>query len=133
VQVDGGAIELSWSLRSFTGDPIDQCTNADISTIRVWWEADDESDRPAFTDFACEESRGVTGFEVPEGTTRVWVEPVCTDGAEAAPDTYQAPAPIVRDVSNGDVITLNSLLIVVSDNTKSADEQCLAAGCTCVR
>lgn len=133
MQVDGGAIELSWSLRSFTGDPIDQCANAGIDTIRVWWEADDETGRPAFTDFVCEESRGVTGFEVPEGATRVWVEPVCTDGTEAAPGTYQAPAPIVRDVSNGDVITLNALLIVVSDNTKAAAEQCLSAGCTCVR
>lgn len=133
VQVQGGAIELSWSLRSFTGDPVDRCADSAIARIRVLWQADDGTSNPSFTDFACEDSAGVTGFEVPGGSTRVWVEPICTDGINASPGTFSAPAPIVRDVLVGAVVTLNSLLIVVSDNTKDATQQCLAAGCTCVR
>ena len=133
VQVQGGAIELSWSLRSFRGDPVDKCADSSIARIRVLWQANDETANPSFTDFACQDSAGVTGFVVPGGSTRVWVEPICADGINATPGTFSVPAPIVRDVSVGAVVTLNSLLIVVSDNTKDATEQCLAAGCTCVR
>ncbi len=134
VDVDGGAIELSWSLRSFTGAPIDDCGDTGIEQIRVRWNQCDETTCPIF---ACAQERGVTDFIVPEGTHSLSIEPLCADGRQPVDGTYQVPPPIERQVMRGRVVTLSALLIIASDNPKADVDaegkaaQCPAAGCTC--
>jgi hypothetical protein len=136
VQVDGGAVELSWTLRDFDGEPT-SCIEARIDEVRICWEsiADGGSSgvrscrRGSSRSFACAESRGVTGFEIPPGRAVVWIEPVCVDGLPPEPDTYEVPAPIARTVETGQVVTLGALLIQADDST----EPCPRSRCTCQR
>jgi hypothetical protein len=134
IEIDGGAVELSWSLRSFDGEPVDSCTDARIERVRICWQsvADGASTTgacDASQAFPCEEENGVSGFEIAPGATAFWAEPICVDGEPADPDTYQVPPPIVRSVEEGQIVTLNSLLIVVTP----LGQDCPDAGCTCVR
>lgn len=131
VSIDGGASELTWSVRTFAGDPVDACSDSQISHIRLCWNAADSGVRGCrpgqFRDFDCEDQTGVTRFEIPPGDTRLYVEPICEDGLAAAPGTYQTPADIIRNVREGEVVTLDSLLIVVTDPKRCDTE------CTCQR
>jgi hypothetical protein len=136
VQVDGGAVELSWTLRDFDGEPTN-CAEARIDEVRICWQsvADGGTSgtrscrRDSSRTFACVDSRGVTGFEIPPGRAVVWIEPVCADGQPPETDTYEVPAPIARTVETGQVVTLGALLIVADDST----EPCPRSRCTCQR
>jgi hypothetical protein len=131
VGIDGGASELTWSLRTFEGES-SSCNKAKISKIRLCWnEATNSATgcRPGkFREFSCKEETGVTLFEIEPGSTRFHVEPLCQDGLVAEEGTYQVPPEIVRTVRDGEVVTLDALLIVVTD-----PDTCSGAGCTCVR
>jgi hypothetical protein len=131
VGINGGASELTWSLRTFQGESSD-CAKSKISKVRLCWNALDEGEsgcRPgSLREFDCIEETGVTLFEIPPGRTRFSVEPVCLDGQPAIVGTYQVPPEIVRTVRDGEVVTLDALLIVVSD-----PDTCTGANCTCVR
>ena len=136
IEIDGGAVELSWSLRSFDGDEVDPdpCNMARVDEVRVCWQS--VEDGAATTgvcesseSFPCAEENGVSGFEIDPGSTAFWIEPICRDGDTADVGTYQVPPPIVRTVAEGRIVTLNSLLIVVTPT----GESCPDAGCTCVR
>lgn len=130
VQIDGGAVELSWSIRNFDGESAncdlktsDGSTDfADIADIRICWEPVPEDgelsgacDPVLSTRFDCPSAHGVTGFEIAPGDTALWLEPVCeVTGVTPTVGKYEVPAPIVRDVTSGEVITLNALLIVAA-------------------
>ncbi len=130
VQVDGGAVEFSWLIRDFDGsaagcnlksDANNSALDDDIAEVRICWEAaPDGSDlaqvcSAGFSDaFPCGEFHGVTGFEIEQGRTAIWVEPVCDSGQSPPADRFEVPAPIVRDIDDGAVATLNALLIVVA-------------------
>lgn len=132
VAIDGGASELTWSLRTFAGDPVDSCADSKISHIRLCWNAVDAGVRGCrpgqFRDFNCDDQTGATRFEIPPGDTRLFVEPICEDGLAPAVGTYQTPEDIVRNVKAGEVVTLDSLLIVVTEPGSTC-----GADCTCVR
>jgi hypothetical protein len=129
VEIDGGAIELSWTLRTFDGAAVpDSCMDESgrriVEDVRLCWASVAEGESPPTAcpsdtraTFRCPSVHGVTGFEVAEGPTAIWIEPVCTSGEPAASGSFQVPAPIVRDVVDGKVVTLNSLLVVVGDET----------------
>lgn len=130
--VTGGAAELSWSLFDVEGDKV-SCGAVDVDQVRLCWAATAPGGALPSTcrsaqqdDFACGDEHGATGFSLPEGATAFWVVPVCADGAVADPGTFQTPAPIVRDVQDGRVVTLTSLAIVVADPAT-----CAAGECTC--
>lgn len=135
IEIDGGAVELSWSLRDFDGDSVERCSDARVEDVEICWQpvggstpSVDIGCRPGQrATFPCSEENGVSGFEIAPGPTAFWVHPLCRDGEPAADDTYQVPPPIVRTVEDGRIATLNSLLIVVSP------EDCPDAGCTCSR
>jgi hypothetical protein len=139
VAIDGGAVEVSWSIRSFEGDAVGTCLEARIDKIRLCWNPltdpapDGAPDEPCPPDqrrsFPCDDSSGVTGFDLDPGLTAFWIEPVCTDGEPADPGTYQVPPPIVRTVREGRIISLNSLLLVVNPSANG----CTTTACTCRR
>ena len=133
IEIEGGAVELSWSLRSFDGDRVDQCASARIDEVRVCWEAVADGTSTGICEgsqsFPCGEENGVSGFEIDPGATAFWIEPICVDGSPAEPGSYEVPPPIVRTVEEGNIVTLNSLLIEVAPFASS----CPDTGCTCVR
>ncbi len=130
VAIDGGASELTWSLRTFGGESA-KCEETEIAKVRLCWNAVDSGAsgcRPGtFREFACIEETGATLFEIEPGATAFFVEPICADGLPAQVGTYQTPAEIVRTVREGEVVSLESLLIVVTD-----PDSCGSA-CTCIR
>ena len=128
VAIDGGAAELSWTVRSPEGES-SSCDlrgaddEPDIAEVRICWEAleDDGSefdlrcDRDNSRSFECTVEHGVTGFEIAPGRTALWIEPLCEDsGSLPPPDRYEVPAPIVRTIEDGQVAILNALLIVAA-------------------
>jgi hypothetical protein len=138
VQVEGGAVELSWCLRDFQGAKND-CAQSRIEQIRVCWvpvtdggagppvctiQRTDAGLRELFDLFECSDKRGVTRFQVPTGANAFFVQPICIGGGEPT-GPFQVPSPIVRTVESGQVVTLNQVLII------AANENCQGADCTC--
>ncbi len=137
VAIDGGATELTWSIRTFSGDPVDSCKNpktegADIDKVRLCWNAVDSGVtgcRPGnFRDFDCQKQTGETLFEIEPGPTAFFVVPICEDGQPASVGTYQTPPEIVRTVRNGEVVSLESLLITITDPDPSCGAECTCVG-----
>ena len=113
----GGAVELSWSFQTFRGEPIpgDDCEGANIESIDLTWEPAPGADigPGSTTTFLCTLYRGITDFEIPEGPQLLSITPVCGGAVQPAANRYEVPAPILRNVLEGQVATLDSLLIVV--------------------
>ena len=119
-QVDGGAVELSWKLRSRAGGFVD-CVDTAVDRIQLTWTVDGEVGGASW---ACAENRAVTRFDVPTGAALLKVEPRCTTGvADAA--TFDAPAPIARTVVQGAVVTLGAVVLVLQIG------DCDVQPCTC--
>lgn len=112
--VSGGAVELSWLLRPSDGDEsicTDQscCRTAGVSQIRLSWDVEGSVGSDAWP---CDDNRAVTKFVVPPGEAALWVVPECADGP-AEPERYEAPAPVVRTVVVGEVVSLNAVVVQV--------------------
>jgi len=128
VDVDGGAVELSWSLRTPEGEP-NNCVESRIERVRLCWAP--TSGDPARVcegsrTFQCTDARGFSRFEIDAGETAFWIEPLCADSLIVPdPATYEVPPPLLRSVSQGQVVTLNALLIVATD------AECRTGFCTC--
>jgi hypothetical protein len=131
VDIDGGAAELSWSLRTYAREPIKTCADARISTVRLVWQpvGSTAAEPEGRVDFPCTSTRGVTDFVISEGPQLFWIEPICDDGAPPTTGTYEVPPPVLRTVASGEIITLNSLLIVGYQDP----EKCPVESCTCLR
>lgn len=121
VAIDGGAIELSWSLVTTAGEPV-SCADAGVAEMQLNWNI--ENDGVGFTrfqTFPCDPPHAATRFDIPTGTASMWVVPICKGGAPADSASYQAPAPISRVVIEGEVVTLNALLVVVRTDCSGAE------------
>ncbi len=123
-EATGGAVELSWALRSTRDRGIDDCADGSIGRIRLWWATDDSR---RYTAFRCEANHGVTAFDLPIGQVSLYVTPECTDGNTADPDHFVTPPPIVRQVAIGETVTLDALLLVVKL------DDCNSPTCICGR
>jgi hypothetical protein len=128
VEVNGGAVELSWSVRSFDGERVDDSCDDDkpevhLEKIRLAWKAvsDDGGgtgmEPDGLAEFPCGDRRGITEFTVPGGEHLLWIVPVCAGGVLPATSNYQVPPPIVRDIREGTVTTLDALLVVADAST----------------
>lgn len=131
VDINGGAVELSWSFQTFQGGSInDECEDTQVESVRLCWRPRDGTNdctTPGFfADFSCNEFRGITAFTIGAGEQLLEIAPICT-GATEPPDRqqYDVPAPILRDVVWGEVVTLDSLLIVIDEiDEESTDQSC---------
>lgn len=126
--VTGGAIEASWYLRDVGGAQT-SCADAHVGTVRLWWEVERTVDGSVnrtrrYDAWTCGDTRGVTGFDLPPGPASLWLEPVCDSGNAPAEGTYRTPSPIVRTITEGEVITLVTQLVEV----RAAD---CGTACTC--
>jgi hypothetical protein len=124
VRVDGGAVELSWTVRPIDGmtdlDDWADCargtdTLAEVAlcaracTIVSDGACVGEVTCPVHA-WPCERRHGSTLFEIVAGRKELWIEVRCADGARA---DVLVPEPIVRDIADGEVTQLHAVLISV--------------------
>lgn len=112
--VDGGAVEVSWNLRNVDGSGV-SCVTAKVTTIDLYY-----NDGPGDS-FPCEDERGVTGFIIPAGEASLKLRPGCASGT---PTAFRAPPPIVRTITDGEVITLDTQLIEVRAGNCTTEDPC---------
>ena len=113
--VSGGAVELSWLLRPSDGNESvcsDQscCRTSRVGQIRLNWSVDGN---PGSDAWRCTDNRAVTKFEIPPGDATRWVTPECEGGCPVMLDWYEAPAPVVRTLGAGEVVSLNAVVVQV--------------------
>ncbi len=108
VEATGGAVEVSWSLRDVGGEGT-TCDDARIGEIQLFWQVGTRTRADAW---ACDEGRGVTGFDLEPGPVSLWLEPSCADGP-VTPGSFRTPPVIVRTITEGEVITLDTQLVEV--------------------
>ena len=113
VKIDGGAVEVSWVVRSDTGAAISDCGCADpaIATVRLVLVLDQggmpTSYRPcdgqAQCDFPCPRQTGSTAFNIrptqPDESYEISV--IALDSTGTPITTVLSPAPILRSVVTG--------------------------------
>jgi hypothetical protein len=123
VEIDGGAVEISWVIRSDSGSAITDCGCASpaIAKVRLVLRGDRGAIRDvtpcagqAQCDFPCARQTGSTSFNIQEthGDERYEVSVVAigVDGSELAQVT--APAPILREVVRGQPTEVESMQLV---------------------
>ncbi|HEY0709344.1 MAG TPA: hypothetical protein VGG33_21220 [Polyangia bacterium] len=126
VNVDGGAIEASWVLRTHDGRAIEGCGCADPAIARVRFAITPsvtEGSPPgsdlcagrADCEFACPNQRGATPFFVPAGRYAINIVVLGPDGLPVGvgggPGAVRVPAPILRDVVYGQATQLEAIAI----------------------
>lgn len=126
VNIDGGAVELSWTVHDTSGRTV-ECKDIGLAeveltclTVPELGEAvqlepcrtgsGTERGRNAWT---CGRLGGSTAFDIAPGNRQFRISAVCRSGSPAAETRY--PDPILRDVVEGEVVQLNALLIEVRD------------------
>src|SRR4051795_642476 len=77
VQVDGGAVEVSWALQTFDGRTVSDCSCSDpqVSRVRIVVAMADAAGTlgadicagKASCEFACARGTGATRFDIPPG------------------------------------------------------------------
>ncbi len=123
--VDGGAAELSWKLRPASSALEDKFVDCDsrkdgagaVKKIRLDWSVAVEvngqiEQQVASEEWPCNDSHGVTGFVLPEGSALFSIVPVC-DLGDADKASYIAPAVEQRRVIVGDTVSLGAVELVV--------------------
>jgi hypothetical protein len=117
--VRGGAVEARWFLRNGQGE-IKECAELKIQSVRCVLEPVAGGPDPCASEASClfECTRtlagAVTGFVIPEGSYGIALGVVDQDGQLLGPqDGVAAPAPVVRQVREGQVTGLNVNLIIV--------------------
>ncbi len=104
----GGSVELSWRLRNQIGDLL-QCSQGRVKEIALSWDVGGVTDSEAWP---CDDNHAITRFVLPEGSAKLTVTPNCESGP-AAPATYAGPAPLVRDIKQGEVVLLGAVVLVI--------------------
>jgi hypothetical protein len=126
VDIDGGAIEANWVLRTFDGRGISACSCAQPEIARVRFVVQTVSPEGTLGDdfcagrsgceFPCHSQRGATPFFVPARRYAISVAPLDALGmpltaSPAAAGGVRVPAPILRDVQFGRPTQLDALAI----------------------
>jgi len=110
VDINGGAVELSWSLRQQDGSGI-TCAEAQVARIQLCYTPEGGGGvADCSNEWPCTDVRGTTDFDVPPGRYALSIVPVCAQPGQTI--SAVVPPPIVRDVTLGDVVQMNALLVV---------------------
>lgn len=130
VEINGGAVEISWVIRSDDGRAITDCGCADpaIAKVRLVLVGRAQGEPgsaiegatpcagQAQCDFACARQTGSTAFNIQEthGKERYAVSVVAigTDGAEIPKAVVMTPALILREVVRGQPTEVESMQLV---------------------
>jgi hypothetical protein len=116
VDVHGGALDLSWQLfgqngHACTGDlgPC-QAIGADSVRVQLYPISCDPAQAHLIRSFGCPQQQGTTRFDVPVGTYCIAVDATDANNAVVA----QGPAPVLRDVENGEVVELGAFALTAA-------------------
>ena len=136
VRIDGGAVEISWVVRSRDGRAITDCSCASEPIARVRLDllgvgGDIDGTTPCAgrkeCEFPCQRQTGSTPFEIKQGTTgpdgrtpvyEISVTALGSDGAVLS--TVESPAPILRSVVKGQPTEVEAFLLVTDCSTACA-------------
>jgi hypothetical protein len=142
VKIDGGAVEISWVIRSKLGSAITDCGCASptIAKVRLKLlgkggaiDGTTPCDGQAQCDFPCGRQTGATAFDIQEtqGEERydVWVVALDSTGAEIPQSEVMTPAPILREVVRGQPTEVESMQLVAD----CADECMMNSSGVCAR
>jgi hypothetical protein len=123
VKIDGGAVEISWVVRSTSGSAITDCSCADpaIAKVRLQLvgmgpsiEGNKPCDPPAQCDFPCQRQTGSTAFDIVPTQAgesyEISVVAVGADGGEL--EGVVTPAPILRSVVKGQPTEVEAFQLV---------------------
>jgi hypothetical protein len=125
VKIDGGAVEVSWVVRSADGQAITDCSCAlpPISRVRLQlrgvggtidgYQPCDVGDRSR-CEFSCQRQTGSTPFDIRETQTGEMYEisvAAIGDDDSVLPE-IMTPAPILRSVVRGQATELEAFLLV---------------------
>ena len=129
-------MELSWKLRPasssspdkfvdceytiITTDPVSMMLikrQVRVTKMRLDWRVhtDDGHDVVGADAWPCDDSHGVTGFDLPPGTALLSVKPICDvppNENVALPGSYIAPAEEQRRVNLGETVSLGAVQLV---------------------
>lgn len=141
VEIDGGAVEASWVLRSPEGQAITDCgcSCPEIVYVRIRMApvggGTDPCEDRAACGFKCWKRTGTTPFDIPPGQYAISVFPTNAAGQDltAAPMNgcrAAAPAPILRDVVHGQPTQLEAIPLTVDCAADCAGD---AANKVCTR
>ena len=125
VSIDGGAVEASWVVRTEDGRAITDCQCSDPQIANVRFELVGalgavEGALPcqgrSSCQFSCQRHTGATPFDIPPGFYLISLVPVDAAGQDltmlAAGSRVQTPAPILREVVQGQPTQLDALALV---------------------
>jgi len=123
VKVDGGAVEVSWVVRTDDGRAITDCgcTDPRVQSVRLNLRRTDDGSRPcdgrAECQFDCQRGGGATAFDVAPGSYAISLTPLDSHGDDltmATDSPVHTPAPILRDVVHGQPAEIETFLLVVA-------------------
>jgi hypothetical protein len=128
VRIDGGAVEISWVVRSTDGRAITDCgcSAPQIAAVRlnlVGMHGDIDGTTPcagkAECEFPCRRQTGSTPFDVKQGTPaadgmqpQYEISVSALDANRVALPDVQTPAPILRTVLRGQPTEIEAFLLV---------------------
>ena len=123
VKIDGGAVEISWVVRSTSGSAITDCSCADpaIDKVRLQLVGVGPSIHdnmpcapPAQCDFPCQRQTGSTAFDIqPTQAGESYEISVVAVGADGIPvEGVMTPAPILRTVVKGQPTEVEAFQLV---------------------
>jgi hypothetical protein len=129
VEINGGAVEISWVIRSEAGSAITDCGCASPSIAKVRLvltgvggavDGQKPCEGKAQCDFACARQTGATPFNIPEthGSERYDVSIVALGADDGPLLQVQAPAPILREVVRGQPTEVDSMQLVAGCATE---------------
>ena len=137
VSIDGGAVEISWVVRTPGGRAINSCSCAcpAIAKVRLRLEpvggGEDACAGLPSCEFACGRQSGATAFTIPPGTYAISLVPLGAAGesldlGDGALCSAKSIAPTVRTVEKGRLTQIDAVMIQAGcadacggpDNTK---------------
>jgi hypothetical protein len=122
VDVNGGAVEVSWSLQRSDGTP-NECERAAVgrmSLVATPVPAGDGRESRIYR-WPCNRYHGATLFDLAPGRYTLALVPECTQASTPILPNVRIPAPIVRDVREGEVVNLDAFLIVAGSSDLVCD------------
>jgi hypothetical protein len=132
VRVDGGAVEVSWVVRSPQGQAITDCSCADppISRVRLdvrgvggTIDGTEPCANDARCEFPCQRQTGSTPFDIKETKPgemyAISVTAIGVDGTELP--AVMTPAPILRSVVRGQATEVEAFLLVAQCGCGNVD------------
>ena len=127
VRIDGGAVELSWVLRTPDGRAVSDCScsSPPVASVRLDLKlltADGTAtgatpcEGRAQCQFSCQRATGATPFDIPETKPDemyvVSIAALAADGTVLP--TVGTPAPVLRSVVRGQPTDMGALLLVTA-------------------